>query len=363
MTTTTPTPDPRPTVRRFRRLALAGALAAGTVAGLLPSAPASAAAPSTTDIVGALGYNEPGPSGYHVISWSQPENIGGKPVLEYQVERWDADLTTKLATYTQPAAAGPHRTIGGMPDQTAFRYRVRARNADGWGGFGGFEGTQVQVQNTHLRPFSDPHEFVERQVADYGVGLTIGQMSTWATSLHDRQDVTEFIDFLAGRYERRNRDEVIRLYFAYFGRAPEPAGLDYWQDRLDSGTAGLGKVSSFFASSQEFKTLYGGTTNTQFVTLVYQNVLFRNPEPSGLAYWKGRLDQGTITRGNLMVQFSESAEGKALRAADVVVADTYATLIRKAPTNGLIEAYDGHVTAGGTAGDLATLFLPLNAYP
>jgi hypothetical protein len=280
-----------------------------------------------------------------------------------QVERWDATLTNHLGTYTQSAALDPHRTITGLPDDVPYRYRVRARNDDGWGGWGGFEGARVWVGATHLRPFSGGFDLVERQADDFDVPLSIGQTSTWATSLTDRHEVTELFDHLASRPERANRAKVIRLYFAYFDRAAEPSGLDYWQGRLDSGSAGLGQVSSFFAGSQEFKSTYGGTTNAQFVELVYQNVLFRDPDASGFAYWKGRLDQGTVTRGNLMVLFSESAEGRALRAADVVVADAYATMIRKQPTDGIVEAYAGHVRAGASFGDVAVLFLPLNDYP
>ena len=60
--------------------------------------------------------------------------------------------------------------------------------------------------------------------------------------------------------------------------------------------------------ADEFKTMYGNLTNGQFVTLVYQNVLDRNPKPADHAYWKGQLDQGVINRGRLMTLFSESAE-------------------------------------------------------
>jgi len=68
-------------------------------------------------------------------------------------------------------------------------------------------------------------------------------------------------------------------------------------------------VSAQFAASSEFKTKYGNTTNTAFVTLVYQNVLDRNPEPSGLAFWVKKLDGG-MSRGTVMTNFSESSEGK-----------------------------------------------------
>src|SRR5690606_10817910 len=127
-----------------------------------------------------------------------------------------------------------------MPDDVVHRYRVRARNADGWGGWGGFAAARVWVDQTHLRPFASPFELVDRQADDFGVSLSVGQRATWANSLTSRQKVTELIDHLASRPERANREKIIRLYFAYFDRAAEPSGLAYWQGRLDSGTAGLG---------------------------------------------------------------------------------------------------------------------------
>ena len=44
--------------------------------------------------------------------------------------------------------------------------------------------------------------------------------------------------------------------------------------------------------------------------LVYQNIFRRQPDAGGLAYWTERLNTGAITRGAVIVQFSESAEGK-----------------------------------------------------
>ena len=45
-----------------------------------------------------------------------------------------------------------------------------------------------------------------------------------------------------------------------------------------------------------------------FVDLVYRNVLARPPDPAGRAHWAGGLDSGRLTRGGVMIGFSESAE-------------------------------------------------------
>lgn len=98
-----------------------------------------------------------------------------------------------------------------------------------------------------------------------------------------------------------------RLYAAYFLRQPEPAGLRYWVSQIDGGRS-LNDVSEFFARSPEFINRYGSLTNAEFVDLIYRNVLGRPAEPAGRAFWLAALDQRTMTRGAVMVGFSESPE-------------------------------------------------------
>ena len=43
--------------------------------------------------------------------------------------------------------------------------------------------------------------------------------------------------------------------------------------------------TAFFGRSSEFTALYGQTTNEQFVDLVYENVLGREADAEGKAYW------------------------------------------------------------------------------
>ena len=44
------------------------------------------------------------------------------------------------------------------------------------------------------------------------------------------------------------------------------------------------------------------------MAVVYRNVLGREPDASGWSYWTAELNQRRLTRGQLMVQFSESTE-------------------------------------------------------
>lgn len=58
----------------------------------------------------------------------------------------------------------------------------------------------------------------------------------------------------------------------------------------------------------EFIDTYGeNPTDEEFVTLLYQNVLQRDPDAAGLAYWVGVL-QSTNNRERMVVDFTESVE-------------------------------------------------------
>ncbi len=106
-------------------------------------------------------------------------------------------------------------------------------------------------------------------------------------------------------------DPIVRLYSAYFLRPPEQEGFDFWVEAMDSGSFSLDTMSQFFSGGAEFERLYGDKSNAEFVTLIYENVLNRAPEQEGFNFWVGQLDQGLMTRGRVMRNFSESQENVA----------------------------------------------------
>lgn len=103
-----------------------------------------------------------------------------------------------------------------------------------------------------------------------------------------------------------SQGSIYRLYRAYFQREPDLGGFTYWRNKHAAGTT-LAKISESFARSSEFQTKYGPLTNRAFLTLVYQNVMGRQPDAGGYSYWLGKLDKGT-PRGSVMLSFSDSTE-------------------------------------------------------
>lgn len=104
--------------------------------------------------------------------------------------------------------------------------------------------------------------------------------------------------------------QTYRLYQAAFDRMPDQAGLSHNVNLMDEGLS-IFDMASAFIESLEFQNIYGADINdTQFLTLLYQNVLNRAPDQAGLDGWLGRLGSGT-ERKEVLFGFSESTENKA----------------------------------------------------
>ena len=103
--------------------------------------------------------------------------------------------------------------------------------------------------------------------------------------------------------------QAYRLYQAAFDRAPDLEGLGFWIGAMDKGV-GLQDVARSFVASAEFTGRYGPTTDAQFLDLLYQHVLHREPDAAGFQFWNDAL-QAHVPREAVLASFSESAENQA----------------------------------------------------
>ena len=112
------------------------------------------------------------------------------------------------------------------------------------------------------------------------------------------------------------------LYQAAFNRTPDVEGLGYWISKMDQGVNIVRDVAQNFILSDEFTRLYGpNPTTTQFTNLLYQNVLHRLPDESGLKYWLdefARDGDSLYKRATTLNNFAISAENIA-NVADQIV--------------------------------------------
>ena len=105
-------------------------------------------------------------------------------------------------------------------------------------------------------------------------------------------------------------ETFIELYIAYFNRAPDAVGLNFWGTAFATGTT-LEQMATLFVDQDETRATYPeGTTNNEFATSVYQNVLGRTPDQSGIDFWVGLLNDGLVSRDQFILEVLRGAKSE-----------------------------------------------------
>ncbi|GAA5236438.1 DUF4214 domain-containing protein [Verticiella sediminum] len=118
------------------------------------------------------------------------------------------------------------------------------------------------------------------------------------------------------------REEVAGLFLAYMGRAPEYQAMSYYVGRLQTLAAEQGDgddaldhaylalSAEIYVSAQANGEIPSevNSTNNEYVTWIYENVLGRAPDEEGLEYWVTQLDNGTFGREDLLAVIIRSVQ-------------------------------------------------------
>merc|ERR1711970_1708056 len=84
--------------------------------------------------------------------------------------------------------------------------------------------------------------------------------------------------------------QLQELYIAYFGRAADPTGLDYW---TESGISQAAFAANMYAQN-EFKSVYGEKSVEAQVNQIYKNLFDREADVTGLTYWTQEINLGNL---------------------------------------------------------------------
>lgn len=140
-------------------------------------------------------------------------------------------------------------------------------------------------------------------------------------------------------------------YQRVLDRAADTDGKAFWVGRLRAGY----RYDRFLASLGASPELAAaGGDDEGFVTLLYERVLERSPDPSGLAYWVDQLEAG-VPRWRVALSFTGVEE---VRRRLVVTA--YEDVLGRAPTAGELSAATAQLRADG---DLALVHARLAGTP
>jgi hypothetical protein len=123
---------------------------------------------------------------------------------------------------------------------------------------------------------------------------------------------------------------LARLYFATFGRYPDYEGLNHYTGVREGGMT-LAEIAEEFAHGREFAIRYGSLGNYEFVELLFVNVLGNPHQADVRAYWVSQLDSGEMTRGQVIVDLSESGAFRERSANRVFVSTAYTELFQRTP--------------------------------
>jgi Ca2+-binding RTX toxin-like protein len=106
--------------------------------------------------------------------------------------------------------------------------------------------------------------------------------------------------------------ELQELYVAYFGRAADPTGLDYW---TESGTTTSAFAASMHAQP-EFNDVYGSLSTEAQVNQIYKNLFDRSADVTGLTYWTQQINLGNLQLAEIAVHLIWAAKNNSGSESD-----------------------------------------------
>jgi hypothetical protein len=272
------------------------------------------------------------------VSWNTPANNGNGTISAYEVT---------VGTQTKSVGAAVRSVAFTDVPLGSYTARVVAINAAGRS----TAGISPEFRSIRpLQPFETSAGFARQVIPDlFRVPPTAADLSMSVTLATAPTVVTNLMR--SPRFEAQRR--VARLYFAYFGRVPDNAGQLYWADLLISGRLSIQGVSDEFAASREFQNTYGSLNEPEFVAVVYNNVLLRQPDLAGFNYWLQQRNAG-LSRGGVMTWFTEGAEFIRLSLPAVDTSLGYITMLARSPSRGEFALWVNDITKN-PAVDLSNL--------
>lgn len=126
--------------------------------------------------------------------------------------------------------------------------------------------------------------------------------------------------------------QIHELYIAYFGRAADAAGVDYW---TQSGAA-IEDIASAFGDSKQVETastyalikdptlVNSVSGRSDFIDAIYSNLFGRTADAAGKTYWDTQLKTGAVSVSQFILAVINGAQGDdAALIANKVAASEY----------------------------------------
>ena len=151
------------------------------------------------------------------------------------------------------------------------------------------------------------------------------------------------------------------FYPQYLLRQADPAGLAYWVG-VWQADGGPDNVIAGMIGSPEFYTSAGLqhpslSANAAWVTSLYERLLSREPDSGGLQHWTSNLDNGTMTRQQVVLGFVRSPEN-----FQQLTTAFFQEYLLRLPTVAEVNQYVAQFQAGATQSDVQEAIINLPEY-
>jgi hypothetical protein len=243
-------------------------------------APAFTSAPNATFTVGTFGSFTVAASGFPAPSLSESSSDVLPTGVTFNAATGELSGTPAVGsegTYTLHFTA--HNGVGGDPQQT-FTLSVTFLSPGS---------NQTFVNALYATVLGRPGD---TEGMDYWLNL----LASGASRMVVAEGVWESAEHRAS--------EVAGFYQTYLHRLPDPNGEQFWLKAFQTG-ADESAVALGFLTSAEY--LANHASPGALVTALYQDVLGRDADPNGAAYWVGALQKGMSDR-EVVLAFLTSQE-------------------------------------------------------
>lgn len=142
------------------------------------------------------------------------------------------------------------------------------------------------------------------------------------------------------------------LYESTLGRGPDPSGRAHWIEVIRAGATPAEVAASFYASDEYYRR--SGGTAAAWIRDLYAEILEREADAGGLAFWVGRTV--AVPRAAIALDFYQSLESRRDR-----VAALFDHLLGRAPDAGGWSYWSG-ILSNGRDVDLAVFLAASDEY-
>jgi len=110
-------------------------------------------------------------------------------------------------------------------------------------------------------------------------------------------------------------DLAQQMYVAYYGRPADPDGHRYWADQFQASDD-LTYALDAFGNSPEYQQNYAFLSSSELVNNLYQQMFSRDADPAGLDFYMNRLETGEASLASIAKQIADGAINDDWQALD-----------------------------------------------